>query len=63
VFISNSTKNLIFSSKCIDPQLGELNADERKLKQILLNLLSNAVKFKPEGGRITVGARLVEEMR
>jgi signal transduction histidine kinase len=41
----------------IDPQLGELNADERKLKQILLNLLSNAVKFTPEGGRITVGAR------
>jgi len=41
----------------VDPQLGALNADERKLKQILLNLLSNAVKFTPEGGRITVGAR------
>ena len=41
----------------VDPQLGELNADERKLKQILLNLLSNAVKFTPEGGRITVTAR------
>jgi len=46
----------------IDPQLGELNADERKLKQILLNLLSNAVKFTPEGGRITVGARLLGDM-
>jgi len=46
----------------IDSQLGELNADERKLKQILLNLLSNAVKFTPEGGRITVGARLFKEM-
>ena len=32
---------------------GELiNADERRLKQILVNLLSNAVKFTPEGGRI-----------
>ena len=41
----------------IDPQLGELHADERKLKQILLNLLSNAVKFTPEGGSITVAAR------
>jgi signal transduction histidine kinase/HAMP domain-containing protein len=46
----------------IDSQLGELNADERKLKQILLNLLSNAVKFTPEGGRITVGARLLRDM-
>ncbi len=46
----------------IDPQLGELHADERKLKQILLNLLSNAVKFTPEGGKITVGARRVGDM-
>jgi signal transduction histidine kinase len=42
--------------------LGELHADERKLKQILLNLLSNAVKFTPEGGKITVGARRVGDM-
>ena len=46
----------------VDPQLGEVNADERKLKQILLNLLSNAVKFTPEGGRIAVGARLKGDM-
>jgi len=41
----------------IDPQLGELQADERKVKQILLNLLSNAVKFTPEGGKVDVSAR------
>jgi signal transduction histidine kinase len=46
----------------VDPQLGELNADERKFKQILLNLLSNAVKFTPEGGSITVGAHLAGDM-
>ena len=42
----------------VDPALGEMRADERKFKQILLNLLSNAVKFTPEGGRIAVGARV-----
>jgi signal transduction histidine kinase len=34
-----------------------LQADERKLKQILYNLLSNAVKFTPEGGEVTLAAR------
>jgi len=40
----------------IGPALSEIDADERKFKQILLNLLSNAVKFTPEGGRISVAA-------
>ncbi len=31
-----------------------VNADERKVKQVLLNLLSNALKFTPEGGAIDV---------
>jgi len=38
----------------VDPQVGEIVADERKVKQVLLNLLSNAVKFTPEGGRVGV---------
>jgi signal transduction histidine kinase len=44
----------------IAPGLGEIRADQRKLKQIMLNLLSNAVKFTPDGGRIDVRARLVD---
>jgi signal transduction histidine kinase len=40
----------------VDPRLGELVGDERKVKQVLLNLLSNAVKFTPEGGRISLKA-------
>jgi signal transduction histidine kinase len=40
----------------VDSRLGEIQADERKVRQVVLNLLSNAIKFTPEGGRIEVGA-------
>jgi signal transduction histidine kinase len=40
----------------VDERLGQLRADERKIRQVVLNLLSNAIKFTPEGGRIEVAA-------
>jgi len=40
----------------VDERLGEIRADERKIRQVVLNLLSNAIKFTPEGGRIEVRA-------
>jgi two-component system, NtrC family, sensor kinase len=40
----------------VDSRLGQIQADERKVRQVVLNLLSNAIKFTPEGGRIDVGA-------
>ena len=43
----------------VEPSLGMAQADERKLKQVVLNLLSNAVKFTPDGGSVTVEARRV----
>jgi PAS domain S-box-containing protein len=36
----------------------EINADERKIKQVVYNLLSNALKFTPDGGCITLAAQL-----
>jgi signal transduction histidine kinase len=38
----------------VDNRLGQIQADERKVRQVVLNLLSNAIKFTPEGGRIEV---------
>jgi signal transduction histidine kinase len=39
-----------------DERLGQIQADERKVRQVVLNLLSNAIKFTPEGGRIEMRA-------
>ena len=40
--------------RVVDERVEMINADERKVKQVLLNLLSNGLKFTPEGGQITV---------
>ena len=40
----------------VDDRLGQIQADERKVRQVVLNLLSNAIKFTPEGGRIEMRA-------
>jgi signal transduction histidine kinase len=46
----------------VDKKLGNIHADERKVKQIVLNLLSNAVKFTPDGGRIDVDAHVSDAL-
>ncbi|MDR2742198.1 MAG: response regulator [Treponema sp.] len=46
----------------IDPAIPFVIAsDEQRLAQVITNLLSNAVKFTPEGGSITIGAKLLSE--
>ncbi len=40
----------------VDPEVGLLDADRLRFRQVVLNLLSNAVKFTPDGGRVDVRA-------
>ena len=42
----------------VPPDLPEMVADKRALKQILINLLSNAIKFTDRGGRVTVATAI-----
>jgi signal transduction histidine kinase len=54
-----ATRQGITLTTDVDPSLGLIEADERKVKQIVFNLLSNAVKFTPQGGRVELAARMV----
>jgi signal transduction histidine kinase len=48
----------------IEPEADiEIEADERKLKQIVFNLLSNAVKFTPDNGSVRLSAKRVQRLR
>jgi len=49
-----ATRHGIELSLTLDEHVGDVVADERKVRQVVLNLLSNAVKFTPEGGRVAV---------
>ncbi|MCX7974224.1 MAG: PAS domain S-box protein, partial [Candidatus Aminicenantes bacterium] len=42
-------KNLFLEAE-IDPEIGEITSDRRRLEQILLNLISNGIKFTEKGG-------------
>ncbi|MCG6536736.1 MAG: PAS domain S-box protein, partial [Syntrophales bacterium LBB04] len=47
----------------IPPDIGIIDGDGRRLKQVIVNLLSNAVKFTPDGGSVSVKARKVQSSK
>jgi signal transduction histidine kinase/CheY-like chemotaxis protein len=54
-------KQRILLSLEVDPQVGLLDADRLRFRQVVLNLLSNAVKFTPDGGRVRVRASMRDQ--
>ena len=43
----------------VGPHVEVVEADERRIRQVVFNLLSNAVKFTPEGGNVIVSSARV----
>ncbi len=54
-------KQLTIGFEC-PREIGEIQADERRVKQVIFNLLSNAIKFTPAGGALTLGAQRIDDM-
>ena len=56
-----ATKQSILLSLEVDPEVGLIDADRLRFRQVALNLLSNAVKFTPDGGRVGVRASIRDQ--
>ena len=54
-----AARKLIEIETEFDPDMGDVQIDPARFKQVLYNYLSNAVKFTPKGGRVRI--RIVPE--
>ncbi|HEX8297018.1 MAG TPA: ATP-binding protein [Chthoniobacteraceae bacterium] len=58
---ARGTRKKVVIDLDLEPNLPPVSADLLKLEQVLNNLLENAIKYTDQGGRITLGARRVED--
>jgi PAS domain S-box-containing protein len=47
----------------VSPTMLVLQADERRIRQVIINLLSNAIKFTPEGGSVELAVQGIAEVQ
>ena len=60
LYATASERNIAFKAE-VQAGLPHIEADEARIRQVVVNLLSNAVKFSPSGAEVTVGASLRDD--
>ncbi len=58
-----ATAKSISLEKEVSDDLPPVQGDGQKVEQILTNLIGNALKFTPEGGRVTVSAKISQKAK
>ncbi len=62
-FQSLAETKSIMLEVCSTETMPKLHADRDKLYEVLANLVENAIKFTPSGGRVRIGAQVLEDQR
>ena len=60
--VSNAEDTEVNVNCTIQPDLGDIMADERRVRQILFNLITNAMRFTDSGGKIEIEANRQDDM-
>lgn len=60
--VTEASDTQVSVSSDIEDDLGDIQADEKRIRQILFNLISNALRFTPSGGEIKVSASRIDDV-